>query len=43
MDMHGNEQEEARATRNTALMGLGFALIWLAIVAGISYSLVPKH
>ncbi len=41
---HGHEHDEvtnARESRNAAFMGLGAALVWLLIVAGISYALVP--
>ena len=31
------EDPEARSTLNAALMGLGFALAWLAVVAGIAF------
>lgn len=34
------EREEARSTANAALMGLGVGLVWIAIVAYVSYSLV---
>ena len=34
-----NEQEEARSSGTAAFMGLGIAVVWLAIVAGIAYSL----
>lgn len=40
---HGNEHENARQDRNTALTGLGVALVWLAILATICYNLVPKE
>jgi hypothetical protein len=32
------EDPEARSTLNAALMGLGFALVWLAVVAVISFA-----
>lgn len=32
-----NEEEEARSSGAAAFMGLGVALVWLAIVGGISY------
>jgi hypothetical protein len=41
---HGHEHDEvtnARESRNAAFMGLGAALVWLLIVGGISYALVP--
>lgn len=39
---HDNDDEvrNARESRNAALLGLGFALVWLAIVTGVSYALV---
>lgn len=39
-----DEQEEARTSTRAALTGLVVALVWLAIVAGISYALAgPGH
>lgn len=32
------EDPEARSTLNAALMGLGFALAWLAVVSVISFA-----
>ncbi|HEX2189249.1 MAG TPA: hypothetical protein VHG51_10150 [Longimicrobiaceae bacterium] len=39
-----DDQQEARSSTSAALTGLGVALVWLAIVAGISYYLaLPAH
>ena len=32
------DDPEARSTLNAALTGLGFALVWLVIVAAISFA-----
>lgn len=33
------DDPEARSTLNAALTGLGVALVWLALVAGVSFFL----
>lgn len=44
MTVTHDEQQDARASTNAALTGFAVALVWLAIVAGISYFLaLPAH
>lgn len=39
-----HEEQESRASTRAALTGLGVALVWLAVVAGISFFLaLPSH
>lgn len=39
-----DEQEHARSSTRAALTGLGVALVWLAVVGGISYFwALPSH
>jgi hypothetical protein len=42
-----SDDPEARATRNTAYMGLGFAVVFLLIVGGITFTMAknakPHH
>ena len=39
-----DEHENARSSTKAALTGLGVALVWLAVVAGISYFwALPSH
>ncbi|HEX8274483.1 MAG TPA: hypothetical protein VF615_17725 [Longimicrobiaceae bacterium] len=39
-----DEQEHSRTSTNAALTGLVVALVWLAVVAGVSYFwALPSH
>ncbi len=37
--MNPSEKSDARGDRKIALLGLGFALVWLAVITAVSYSM----